>query len=36
MKTVFIFHGTEGYPEENWFSWLKQELERIGYQVVVP
>ncbi|MFA4996006.1 MAG: alpha/beta fold hydrolase [Patescibacteria group bacterium] len=35
-KNVFIFHGTEGYPEENWFPWLKQELEERGYQVFVP
>ncbi len=35
--TVFIFHGTGGYPEENWFSWLKQQLETIGCRkVIVP
>lgn len=36
MKNLFIFHGTEGYPEENWFPWLKQELENSGYNVIVP
>lgn len=36
MNNVFIFHGTEGYPEENWFPWLKQELEQKGYSVFVP
>ncbi len=35
-NNVFIFHGTEGYPEENWFPWLKQELEQNGYKVFVP
>jgi hypothetical protein len=35
-STVFIFHGTEGHPDENWFPWLKQELEIKGYDVVVP
>ena len=33
---IFIFHGTEGYPEENWFPWLKQELKQKGYNVIVP
>lgn len=36
MKTAFIFHGTAGYPEENWFPWLKLRIEEKGYQVFVP
>ncbi|MBN1779025.1 MAG: alpha/beta hydrolase [Candidatus Buchananbacteria bacterium] len=36
MKNIFIFHGTEGYPEENWFPWLKQKLEEKGHRVFVP
>lgn len=36
MKNAIIIHGTEGYPEENWFPWLKNELELIGYNVIVP
>ena len=35
-SNVFIFHGTEGYPEENWFPWLKEKLEAKGCQVIVP
>ncbi|MFZ1249594.1 MAG: alpha/beta hydrolase [Candidatus Saccharimonadales bacterium] len=36
MNTAIIIHGTEGYPEENWFPWLKQELQQEGYEVIVP
>lgn len=36
MRTVFIFHGTEGYPQENWFPWLKKECENNGCEVIVP
>jgi hypothetical protein len=35
-SNVFIFHGTEGYPKENWFPWLKEKLEQKGYQVTIP
>lgn len=36
MKSALIIHGTEGYPEENWFPWCKQQLEKHDYHVVVP
>ena len=32
----FIFHGIYGNPKENWFPWLKQELEIKGFEVIVP
>lgn len=36
MANIFIFHGTEGYPGENWFPWLEKELEQKGHKVFVP
>jgi uncharacterized protein len=35
-NTVFIFHGTEGHPDENWFPWLKREMEQRSCRVIVP
>lgn len=36
MKTAVIFHGTGGHPEENWFPWIKKELEKLNYTVIIP
>jgi len=36
MKTVFIIHGAYGNPQENWFPWIKNELEKEGCKVIVP
>ncbi len=35
-SNVFIFHGTEGSPEGNWFPWMKEKLEAEGCKVTVP
>ena len=32
----FIIHGVYGHPQENWFPWLKQELESKVFEVIVP
>ncbi|PIW07801.1 hypothetical protein COW38_02250 [Candidatus Collierbacteria bacterium CG17_big_fil_post_rev_8_21_14_2_50_45_7] len=37
MRNLFIIHGSNGYPEENWFPWLKHELEnKTDLRVIVP
>ncbi|HRC26083.1 MAG TPA: alpha/beta hydrolase [Alphaproteobacteria bacterium] len=33
---AFVFHGTGGNPEGNWFPWLKERLETSGIKTVVP
>lgn len=35
-KRVFIVHGWDGHPKENWFPWLKKKLENKGFDVYVP
>lgn len=37
MKNVFIFYGVEGSPNENWFPWLRDELEKLSdFRVFIP
>ncbi len=36
MVRFILIHGAYGNPEENWFPWLKKELESKGHEVIVP
>jgi uncharacterized protein len=36
MKRVFIIHRWEGGAQDDWRPWLKSELEKQGYGVIVP
>jgi predicted alpha/beta hydrolase family esterase len=36
MKKIVIIHGYAGYPDKNWFPWLKEELESRGCKVTAP
>lgn len=36
MKNALILHGTDGSPTENWFEWLRQELQKLEIETVVP
>jgi len=33
---ALIIHGIEGHPEENWFPWLKEELNKININTIIP
>src|SRR3989344_4769884 len=35
-KRVFLIHGWDGNPNNNWFPWLKENLEDKGFQVHIP
>ncbi|MFA5270449.1 MAG: alpha/beta fold hydrolase [Patescibacteria group bacterium] len=35
-KTYYILHGYNGSPDENWFPWLKEKLEKRGDKAIVP
>lgn len=35
-KRVYIIHGWDGYPNYIWYPWLKNELEKLGFDVTVP
>lgn len=36
MIKIYIVHGAFGSPEENWFPWLKSEVEKLGCLAVAP
>ena len=36
MKRVVIVHGWDGSPATDWLPWVKSELERHGFDVLVP
>lgn len=36
MQKAFLIHGAYGNPGENWFPYLKAELEKSGFQVAIP
>lgn len=36
FSNAFIFHGTAGSPDGNWFPWAKRELEAVGIPTTVP
>lgn len=33
---VICIHGTAGHPCIHWFPWLKEQLERQGFEVLIP
>ena len=35
MNTVFIFHGTAGYPEENWFNVFEEYKQYLNSDTIL-
>lgn len=33
QRRVFMIHGWSGYSDEGWMKWLRQELEKKGFEV---
>ena len=36
MPRVIIIHGWASFPKDGWFPWLKENLEKKGFEVLVP
>jgi predicted alpha/beta hydrolase family esterase len=36
MKRAIVVHGWDDNPKGSWFPWLKRELEKRGFEVLVP
>ena len=36
MKNAIILHGISGTPNDFWFPWLSEHLEKKGYEVIAP
>lgn len=36
MKRAVLIHGWGGYPEDGWRPWLKEELEKKDFEVLLP
>ena len=36
MKTVYLIHGWGDNQNSNWFPWIKKELEKKNFKVIIP
>ncbi len=36
VKRVFIVHGWEAHPEDEWYPWMEKELKKKGFHVETP
>ena len=36
MRNFIIIHGSYDSSKEHWFPWMKNEIERLGYECIVP
>ena len=36
MKKAYLVHGWQGHPNNCWFPWLKEKLESLNFEVIIP
>ncbi|MBU1255710.1 alpha/beta hydrolase, partial [Patescibacteria group bacterium] len=36
QKRIIIIHGWEGSPEREWLPWIRKELEKRDFNVIIP
>jgi hypothetical protein len=36
MKRAVLLHGTDGNPQDQWFPWLRKQLEQSSYSIYAP
>ncbi len=36
MKKIYLIHGWAGGPEKIWFPWLREELTKQNFEVIIP
>ncbi|MFH1938328.1 MAG: alpha/beta hydrolase [Patescibacteria group bacterium] len=36
QKRIIIIHGWEGSPKREWFPWIRKELEKRDFNIIIP
>lgn len=36
QRRIFVVHGWDAAPDREWFPWLRGQLEKHGFEVIIP